>query len=212
MSKTKNIVLMGLLICILVLMALTPLGYLKIGPLSITFNMIPVSIGAIALGKKGGAVLGGVFGLTSFLSCMGIIVPLDTFGATLLSINWLYTVIVCFIPRILDGFLAGLIAENALKLLKSKPVAFGITGFFAALLNTVMFMSLLVRLFGSTDYIQGIWNTLAAGKNAIIFICAFVGLNAVVEIAASTVITSAVSAGLYKANLICTNRKSEENQ
>lgn len=202
MSKTKNMVLLGMLICILVLMALTPLGYLKVGPLSITFNMIPVSIAAIAIGKKGGAILGGVFGLTSFLSCLGLIVPLDPFGATLLSINWFYTLVVCMVPRILDGFLAGVIAEALLKKLKNRSLTYGITGFFAALFNTIFFMSALVLLFGQTEFIRGIWDTIAAGKNVIVFICAFVGINAVVEIIASTIITYGVTFGLYKANLV----------
>ena len=35
--------------------------------LSITFNMIPVAIAAIAIGPKGGAIIGGAFGLISFL-------------------------------------------------------------------------------------------------------------------------------------------------
>ncbi len=202
MSKTKNMVLMGMLICILVLMALTPLGYLKVGPVSITFNMIPVSIAAIAIGKKGGAILGGVFGLTSFLSCLGLIVPLDPFGATLLSINWFYTLIVCMVPRILDGFLAGVVAESLLKASKNRSLAYGITGFFAALFNTIFFMSALVLLFGQTEFIKGIWDTIAAGKNVIVFICAFVGLNAIVEIIASTLITYGITFGLYKAKLV----------
>ena len=40
--------------------------------LSITFNMIPVAIAAIAMGPLGGAIIGGVFGLISFLQCFGI--------------------------------------------------------------------------------------------------------------------------------------------
>lgn len=201
-SETRKLVLLALLIGILILMALTPLGYLRVGPLSITFNMIPVSIGAIVLGKKGGAILGGVFGLTSFLSCMGIIVPLDAFGATLLSINAPLTAVTCFVPRIVDGFLAGLISEQICDKISNKSIAYGIVGFFAAIVNTILFMSALVLLFGRTDYIQGIWNTIAAGKNAILFICAFVGTNAIVEIIASTVITSIISFALYKSKLI----------
>ena len=68
-KKVKSMALMGLLTAILIIMCYTPLGYLNIGPLAITFNTIPVAIGALALGPVGGAVTGGVFGLTSFLQC-----------------------------------------------------------------------------------------------------------------------------------------------
>ena len=60
------------MIAILLLMAYTPLGYLNIGPLAITFNIIPVAISAITMGPVGGAIAGAVFGLTSFGQCIGI--------------------------------------------------------------------------------------------------------------------------------------------
>lgn len=41
---TKQMTVLGLMIAVLVLMSYTPLGYLNIGPLAISFNMIPVAI------------------------------------------------------------------------------------------------------------------------------------------------------------------------
>ena len=67
---TSQITLLGLMVAILLLMAYTPLGYLNVGPLAITFNIIPVAISAVALGPVGGAITGAVFGLTSFGQCM----------------------------------------------------------------------------------------------------------------------------------------------
>ncbi|MGN1093066.1 MAG: ECF transporter S component, partial [Monoglobaceae bacterium] len=78
-----------------------------------------------------------------------------------------------------------------------------IAGFFAAFLNTLFFMSLLVLLFGNTEYIQN----LIAGRNIIVFICSFVGINAVFEILASTIITSAVGQAMFKLNLIHTRER-----
>ena len=71
-SKTMRLTLMGLFAAVLLLMAYTPLGYLNIGPLAITFNVIPVALAAITLGPVGGAAMGAVFGLTSFLQCIGV--------------------------------------------------------------------------------------------------------------------------------------------
>ncbi len=72
---TSQITLLGLMIAILLLMAYTPLGYLNIGPLAITFNVIPVAISAIVMGPVGGAIAGAVFGLTSFGSVSALAVP-----------------------------------------------------------------------------------------------------------------------------------------
>lgn len=59
-------------------------------------------------------------------------------------------------------------------------------------------MAALVLLFGNTEYIQG----LIDGRNVIVFICSFVGINAVFEMIASTIITGLVGFALYKAKLI----------
>ena len=49
-SKTTQLTIFGLMTAILLLMAYTPLGYLNIGPLAITFNVIPVAVCAITMG------------------------------------------------------------------------------------------------------------------------------------------------------------------
>ena len=64
-------------------------------------------------------------------------------------------------------------------------------------------MGLLVGLFGNTEYVQG----LMGGKNVILFICTFVGINAVCEMLSATVITGAVGAALYKARLLPEQRR-----
>ena len=47
---TTQLTMLGLMAAVLMLMAYTPLGYLNIGPLAISFNVIPVAISAVVLG------------------------------------------------------------------------------------------------------------------------------------------------------------------
>ena len=84
--NTRQLTILGLLTGILLLMAYTPLGYLNIGPLAISFNVIPVALAAVTLGPAGGAAAGAVFGLTSFLQCVGV-GGLSAMGAILFEIN-----------------------------------------------------------------------------------------------------------------------------
>jgi len=98
-----------------------------------------------------------------------------------------------FIPRLLDGFLLGYVFRYSRKAVGDR-IACMITGFCSAFFNTAFFMSLLVLLFGNTSYVQG----LMGGKNAILFICSFVGVNAVFEMCASTFLTGAVGLALIK--------------
>ena len=195
--NTSQLVLLGLMTAILLLMAYTPLGYLNIGPLAITFNMIPVAISAIVLGPVGGAIAGAVFGITSFLQCIGI-GGTSAMGAMLFSINPILAFIQRFIPRLLDGLLLGYIFQGLRKKTKNIYASCAVTGFFSAFLNTLFFMTLLVVLFGNTEYIQG----LMGGKNVIVFICTFVGVNAICEMLSATIVTGAVGAALYKARLL----------
>ena len=194
--KTKQLVILGLMTAILLLMAFTPLGYLNIGPLAITFNVIPVAISAIVLGPVGGAVAGAVFGLTSFLQCIGV-GGTSAMGVILFDINPIFAFIQRFIPRIIDGVLIGFIFRGVRKHTNTYAAS-AVTGFFSAFLNTLFFMTFLVALYGNTDYIQELIN----GRNIIVFICTFVGINAVCEMISSTIITGAIGAALYKAKLI----------
>lgn len=194
--NTKQLVLLGLLTAILLVMAYTPFGYLNIGPLAITFNVIPVAIAAIALGPAGGAFAGAVFGMTSFLQCIGI-GGTSAMGAILFGIDPVLAFIQRFAPRMLDGLLLGYIYRGMCKA-SNIHVACLVTGFCSAFLNTSLFMAALVVLFGSTEYMQG----LIAGRNILVFICTFVGINAVCEMISSTLITGAVGLALSKARLI----------
>lgn len=193
---TTQITTLGLMIGILLLMAYTPLGYLNIGPLAITMNMIPVAIAAITLGPVGGAVTGAVFGMTSFLQCIGV-GGTSAMGAILFDINPVLAFIQRFVPRLVDGLLLGYIFRGVRRM-SNTYVACTVTGFFSAFLNTLFFMSLLVLLFGNTQYMQ----ELMGGKNVIVFICGFVGINAVCEIGFATVVTGAVGAALYRAHFV----------
>ncbi|HBP24459.1 MAG TPA: ECF transporter S component [Oribacterium sp.] len=193
---TAQISLLGLMAAILLLMSYTPLGYLNIGPLAISFNVIPVAISAIVLGPIGGAIAGAIFGLTSFLQCIGV-GGSSAMGVMLFSINPFLAFVQRFFPRLLDGLCLGFIFRGVRKV-SNTYIACAVTGFFSAFLNTFFFMSALVGLFGNTEYVQN----LMGGHNIIIGCCLMVGINAVCEMISSTVITGAVGAALSRAHLI----------
>ena len=195
-NRSRRTTLLGLLTAILMVFGMTPLGYLNIGPLAISFNMIPVAIGAAALGPVGGATLGAVFGMTSFLQCLGI-GGSSQMGVILLQINPFFAFIQRFVPRVMAGFLVGVIYQLARKVCK-PGLAGSIAGFCAAILNTVLFMGALILLFGNTQYL----NDLVAGRNVIVFVCSFVGVNAVAEALATTVVTGALTVALERSGLL----------
>lgn len=198
--NTRQLTILGLLTGILLLMAYTPLGYLNIGILAISFNVIPVALAAITLGPAGGAAAGAVFGLTSFLQCIGV-GGISGMGAILFGINPVLAFIQRFAPRLLDGFLLGYIFR-AIQKRKGARLGCFVTGFFSAFLNTLFFMAALILLFGNTEYLQ----EMIGGQNILLFVCSFVGINAVCEMIASTIITGAVGYALYRSRLFSSQR------
>lgn len=192
MSKQKILMLTenSMLAAIIVLMAFTPIGYLQVGIVKMTFIMIPVAVGAITLGEKSGAFLGLVFGITSFVQCFG----LDIFGTTLMGINPIFTFIMCIVPRVLMGYLCGLIYKGLAKV--KKGVAVVAASLSAPVINTVLFMGMLILFFGKSDYIM----SMRAGTESLwAFLVAFVGLNGVMEVVTTLVIAPPVAVAVEKA-------------
>ena len=190
---TRGMVELALMSAIIIVMAMTPLGYLKTPFLSITLLTIPVAVGAIILGPKGGAFLGGIFGATSFaqaLSGAGM-------TAILFQTNPLGVAFLCFVPRILEGFLCGLIAKLMRKT-RFKKAAFYIAGISCPVLNTILFMGTVVALFYQTEYIQTLVTSLGA-KNPLGFIIALAGIQGVIEAVVCGIISGTVSLTLAKA-------------
>jgi len=189
--STREFVLLSLLVAVLIV-----LGYVNIpqpAGLSITFNMIPVAIAAIAMGPLGGGIIGGAFGIISFLQCFGIC-GFSGMGAALAGISPVLAFVQRFFPRLIDGLLLGYI-YRFLRPRTNVYVACAVTGFFAAFLNTLLFMTSLVWLFGNTEYMQ---NSMA-GRGMLAYIVAAVGINGLVEMLVSTVLTGAVGSALEKA-------------
>ncbi len=195
-SKTKNIALLGILTGLIILMAFTPVGYLRVGVVSISFLMIPVAVGSLAKGPWAGAALGTVFGITSFVQCFGM----DAFGTYLASKNVFFTFVMCVVCRALAGLCAGFIYKLITKLTKNVLVRSSLTGLSAALFNTVFFVSALILLFGKAVVSEA--TGLSAELTFFALFAAIVGINAVLEAIASFIVTGAVGTALFKAKLI----------
>lgn len=189
-SKVSTLVRLALLSAIIVIMSLTPLGFLNIGIFAITFITIPVIIGAITMGPVSGAFLGAVFGLMSFINAF----KGSAMGAAMLAVNPFLTFVVCFVPRVLMGWLCGLLYRALNRSGKDPLWAVGTASISGALFNTILFMSAFILCFGHSDYVQN----LQGGANVFVFVVSMVGLNGLVEAISCAVIGTAISAPLLK--------------
>ena len=167
-KKTQYMSIMAMFLAIQIILVVTPLGYLPIGPISATTMHIPVIIAGIALGKKAGAQLGFVFGLTSVLNatfrptltsfCFSPFVTIGGIGG-----NWM-SLLIAFIPRILLGYLAGLVYEKLCKRGVNESVGIVAGALTGAITNTVLVLGGIYIFFGSAyaDAIKVAYDTLIA--------------------------------------------------
>jgi uncharacterized membrane protein len=190
-GKILKLVQLSILTAVTILMSLTPLGYLPVGSVRISFLMVPVVVGAIVIGPSAGAFLGLVFGLTSFSTC---VTGTDPFGAMVLALNPVGTFIMCVPTRILAGLLPGLFVKLTVTKIRAR-FAYPAAALMGSLCNTFFFLGALLIIFGKNADVAA---ALAFdGTSILLYILAtVVALNGTLEAVACTVVGAGLSGAL----------------
>lgn len=191
-KQIRFITMLAVLSTIVLILGLTPLGYIRTTGVEITLMTIPVIMGAITLGRRAGAILGLIFGITSFL--YALLYP-SIFSSALLSTNVFYTLILTIVPRVIMGYLCGLIFDLLYRSLRRKSFAYIITYVAGAMLNTVLFVSTLCLLFYNKEFVQKL---ALDATNLLDFILVFITINAVIEAGVNLVIGTVIANTLFK--------------
>jgi uncharacterized membrane protein len=152
-KKTKFLVLLTMFCSIQVVLMLTPLGYIPLGPVRATTMHIPVILAGILLGVKGGAITGLVFGLSSVI--------INTITPTITSFVFtpfyslgeyhgnFMSLVIAIGPRVLLGVLAAVIyhwfknKNNKMRLLGS-----GVTALVCTLIHSILVLGMIYLFFG----------------------------------------------------------------
>ena len=183
-KKTVRLVQLSLLVALLAVLTFTPLGFLVIPPVSITFLHIPVIVGATLLGPADGAILGLAFGLLSMIrATFAGVTPIDMMFSPFASGYPFQSIVVCILPRVLLGVIAAglyLLLRNHVK----NVVAVGVSAFVATVCHTAMVLGLLSVLFSAFPLKQ-VWLSI-------------IGINALLEMAAAVVVGVGVCVPLQK--------------
>lgn len=158
-AKTMSIVQIALFAAIIVIMAFTPfLGFIPLGFTRATIIHIPVIIGSILFGPVQGAVLGFVFGLTSFVNATMNPTVTSFVFTPFYSVGDIHggfgSLIICFVPRILTGvvpyYVYRLFDKIGRDYPKKQTLALGMAGLTGSLTNTLLVMNLIYVLFGES--------------------------------------------------------------
>ena len=183
-QKTLELVQLSVLVALVVVLQLLsalipPIG----GTVSITLTLIPVVIGAILFGKKGGAILGFSFGLIVMINC---ITGLDVGGNILWNANPFLTGMLCLVKGTLAGWVPAAV-YSAITKTKIQSGSTVLAAMLAPIVNTSIFVVGMLLFFRET---LSAW---AGGEDLIIYILVgLAGVNFLIEFAINMLLTPAI--------------------
>lgn len=181
--KTKDLVFTALFMGIVFMLGLWPnIGFIAIGPISVTLVHIPVIIGAIFLGSTSGLLIGFAFGLGSFFNSMssGVIFA-PVFANPLVSI----------LPRIVFGFATYYIYKLVSVFIKKKSLSYAVSAGVATVFHALLVVPLLFYFGLGNEGIATAIQTAYQGK-LFLFIAGIFMANTVFETVASVLLAPIV--------------------
>lgn len=183
-----NLARLGVFIALLIVLNITRIGLIPLGPISVTTLHVPVLVGAVLFGLPFGAILGLVFGLMSLFNALqGTAGPLS-----FLIVNPLVSVV----PRVAFGAIAGVIADRMRE--KHSLVSYAVPAFVGSMMNTILFLGTLA-LFFSEEYAMAMEIPQSAVLGA-------VGSVALVNGLPEAIVATLITTGIAKAYESATHR------
>lgn len=194
-ERTRSMVEMALLTAIIVILSVTPLGYIPLGFMNATTIHIPVIVAGIVLGWKKGAFCGFVFGLTSFLNATFKPMVTSFLFTPLVAPGNLLSLVIAFVPRILIGVAAFLVFKALFKATGKKSVSMFLAGVAGSMTNTILVMGM-AYIFFAEPYAE---KTNIAVDGVLKAVCGVMVVNGIPEAIIAGIIASAVCTALMTA-------------
>ena len=200
-AKTNLTYLLELarLVGILLMMNITGLAMIPLPGQYASIMTVPVAVGAMMLGPLAGGVLGGVMGCISFYTAIktgfSTLFLAGYTGGIVVVLSFINTII----PRILMGICVGWVYRAASRLDRGNTISYYIGGIAAPLLNTLFYMTVLVLIFLNAPTLQALLGEELMAKfqdNILLFVAAYVGVQALIEAALGCVISGSVCKAL----------------
>ena len=166
-QATRQLTLTAIFIALVILLGLTPLGLIPLGFINVTILHIPVIIGTLALGLKGGVILGLTFGIVSTLRAFGIPLPASALVSNLMAESPLLVVVMSMFPRLM----VPLVTYGVHRLLTGRGarrcVALPVAAVAGTLTNTILYLGLMLLFYVLTALDAAAVLGLIAGTGAI---------------------------------------------
>lgn len=193
--STKRLTQLAILTAIEAIIAFVPiLGSIPIGPMVATTAHLPVILAGVLLGTSGGAFMGFVFGLLSFIVNSFVTPTITSFVFTpIIAIGDVpgnfWSIVICFVPRILLGVAASLLYQGLQRFDKRGSWSYIVTGVLSSFIHTVLVLFGIYIFF--KDSYAGAYGM--ASSALLPAIGTVIGTNGVLEAVLAGVVTIAVA-------------------
>lgn len=137
--STKKMTVIGMLGAVSIVLGMTPLGFIPIGPTKATIMHIPVIIAAMIEGPLVGAIVGLIFGIFSLIQSV-------TSPTVVSFVFW--NPLVSVFPRVVIGIVSYYSYASIKKIVKNDALAVAFTGAIGTLTNTVGVLFMIYLLYG----------------------------------------------------------------
>ena len=186
-QRILNMAILAMLLALVIVLQIFA-GFIKVGPFSPSFVLIPIVVAAILTGPKGGAFIGAAFGVVVIIQCFS---GIDAGGFILWGINPFLTALICLVKGIAAGVVPGVVYK---AIAGKEPqdgrilVASIIASLTAPVVNTGLFIIGLSTFFTETLYA---WS---GGTNVMLYILTgLIGINFIIEFSINAVVSPAIS-------------------
>jgi len=141
--KTRELTILAVLTAIIMVITVAPVGFPVLGLVRGTVMAIPVAVGAAVTKTMRGAIYMGImFGIASFLQ-----IVFNPMHATIIlwGLNPLFYTLMCIVPRIGVGLVAGLTTKLVIK--SNRLGKYSLIGFATSISNSILFLAFMFLLF-----------------------------------------------------------------
>ncbi|MCR5079259.1 MAG: ECF transporter S component [Bacilli bacterium] len=191
-KRIRSMAFDAVIIALLIAMSFIPyVGFINVGPFSLTLLHLPVLLGASLFGWKRGLIYGTVFGLLSWAKALS--------GATSVFDIAFQKIYVAVPPRMLFGLIIGVLSSVTMKIRdeKKRNVFLIVSCFVSTCLHTVLVFG---DLFLAESWVFGwVFSDSVAIEGTGITILGFLAIGMVLEASLGAIITPILNKTLKRA-------------
>lgn len=192
-AQTLRLVQIALLTALMLLLQLA-FGSLRIGPVTLSFSLVPLVIAAVFIGPGAGALLGLVSGVVTFVQ---VLTAADPFYALLIATNPLLTALICISKTTLAGLIAGLCYRAICKVSKYRALNVILPAVVCPVVNTGIFCIGMYFGFGSALQSSEVFGAAASAGLVSFILIGLAGVNFLYEVLSNVVVCPIVAKALY---------------